>query len=122
MPRDFKRTDRIGAELQRELAELIRQEVKDPAMGMVTVQEARVVRDLSQAKIFFTTIAARLSQKESVEHLNQMAGHLRWLLGQQMKLRSIPKLSFVYDTSVEQGEHLSTLIDQAVKENHTDLD
>lgn len=122
MPRDFKRTDRIGAELQRELAGLIREEVKDPAIGMVTIQEARVVRDLSQAKVFFTTLSSSLSQKESVEHLNHMAGHLRWLLSQRMKLRSIPKLNFVYDTSVEQGEHLSTLIDQAVKEDHTDLD
>ncbi|RLW53143.1 MAG: ribosome-binding factor A, partial [gamma proteobacterium symbiont of Stewartia floridana] len=56
MSRDFKRTDRIGAELQKELAELIREEIKDKALGMVTVQEARVVRDLSQAKVFFTTL------------------------------------------------------------------
>lgn len=91
-------------------------------MGMVTIQEARVVRDLSQAKVFFTAMAASLSQKESVALLNQMAGHLRWLLGRRMKLRSIPKLNFVYDTSVEQGEHLSSLIDHAVKENHTDPD
>jgi ribosome-binding factor A len=122
MPRDFKRTDRIGAELQRELAGLIQEEIKDPAIGLVTIQEARVLRDLSQAKVFFTTLASSLSHKESVERLNQIAGHLRWLLGQRMKLRSIPKLNFVYDTSVEQGEHLSSLIDQAVKEGHTDLD
>ncbi|MET0070256.1 MAG: 30S ribosome-binding factor RbfA [Candidatus Thiodiazotropha sp.] len=122
MSRDYQRTDRIGAELRRELADLIRDEVKDPAMGMVTIQEARVVRDLSQAKVFFTAMAASLSQKESVALLNQMAGHLRWLLGRRMKLRSIPKLNFVYDTSVEQGEHLSNLIDHAVKENHTDPD
>jgi ribosome-binding factor A len=122
MPRDFKRTDRVGAELQRELAGLIREEIKDPAMGMVTIQEARVARDLSQAKIFFTTLASSLSQKESVEQLNQIAAHLRWMLAQRMKLRSIPKLNFVYDTSVEQGEHLSTLIEQAVNEDHTDLD
>ena len=122
MSRDYQRTARIGAELQRELAELIRDEVKDPAMGMVTIQEARVVRDLSQAKVFITAMASTLSQKESVAQLNQMAGHLRWLLGKRMKLRSIPKLSFVYDTSVEQGEHLSNLIEDAVKDNHTDQD
>ncbi|MCU7930952.1 MAG: 30S ribosome-binding factor RbfA [Candidatus Thiodiazotropha sp. (ex Codakia rugifera)] len=120
MSREFKRTDRIGAELQRELATLIRDEIKDPALGMVTIQEVRVVRDLSQAKTFFTSMAATLSHKESVKHLNQMAGHLRWLLGQRMKLRSVPKLHFVYDTSVEQGEHLSTLIEQAVTDNHAE--
>ncbi|MCU7882269.1 MAG: 30S ribosome-binding factor RbfA [Candidatus Thiodiazotropha sp. (ex Lucinoma aequizonata)] len=122
MSREFKRTDRIGAELQRELAMLIRDEIKDPALGMVTIQEVRVVRDLSQAKTFFTSMAATLSRKESTRYLNQIAGHLRWLLGQRMKLRSIPKLNFVYDTSVEQGEHLSALVEQAVTDNHVDLD
>ena len=116
MSRDFKRTDRIGAELQKELAELIREEIKDKALGMVTVQEARVVRDLSQAKVFFTTLGASFSQKESADHLNQVAGHLRWLLGQRMKIRTVPKLQFVYDVSVEQGEHLSNLIEEAITE------
>ena len=119
MSRDYKRTDRIGAELQRELAALIRDEINDPALGMVTIQEARVVRDLSQAKVFFTTLDASFSHQESVEHLNQTAGHLRWLLGQRMKLRTVPKLLFVYDASVEQGEHLSTLIDRAVTDKQT---
>ncbi|MEJ2610194.1 MAG: 30S ribosome-binding factor RbfA [Candidatus Thiodiazotropha sp.] len=114
MSQDYKRTDRIGAELQKELATLIRDEIKDPALGMVTVQEVRVVRDLSQAKVFFTTLSATLSHQESAHHLNQVAGHLRWLLGRCMKLRMVPKLVFVYDVSVEKGEHLSSLIELAV--------
>jgi ribosome-binding factor A len=119
MSRDFKRTDRIGAELQRELAELIRNEIKDPNLGMITIQEVRVVRDLSQAKVFFTTMGATFSHQESADHLNQVAGHLRWLLGQCMKLRTVPKLLFVYDLSVEQGEHLSALIEEAITEKQT---
>jgi ribosome-binding factor A len=122
MSRDFKRTDRVGAEMQRELAELIREEVKDPALGMITVQEVRVVRDFSQAKVFITSMAGSLSQKAITDHLKQMAGHLRWLLGQRMKLRVVPKLFFVYDTSVEAGEHLAALIDKAVAEHPADTD
>lgn len=120
MSRDFKRTDRVGAEMQRELAELIREEIKDPALGMITLQEVRVVRDFSQAKVFFTGMASQLSHKELAAHLNEAAGHLRWLLGQRMVLRSVPKLVFVYDTSVEQGEHLSSLIDQAVGDHENE--
>ena len=120
MSRDFKRTDRVGAEMQRELAELIREQIKDPALGMITLQEVRVVRDFSQAKVFFTAMASRLSDKELAAHLNEAAGHLRWLLGQRMVLRSVPKLLFVYDTSVEQGEHLSNLIDQAVGDHENE--
>jgi ribosome-binding factor A len=120
MSRDFKRTDRVGAEMQRELADLIRDEIKDPALGMVTLQEVRVVRDFSQAKVFFTAMAAQLSHKEIVTYLNEAAGHLRWLLGQRMVLRTVPKLIFVYDTSVEQGERLSNLIDQAVGDHENE--
>ena len=120
MSRDFKRTDRVGAEMQRELAELIRDEIKEPALGMVTLQEVRVVRDFSQAKVFFTAMAAELPDKEITAYLNEAAGHLRWLLGQRMVLRTVPKLIFVYDTSVEQGEHLSNLIDQAVGDQEND--
>jgi ribosome-binding factor A len=100
--------------MQRELAELIREEIKDQALGMITLQEVRVVRDFSQAKVYFTSMAARLSHQEIATHLNEVAGHLRWLLGQRMVLRTVPKLLFVYDSSVEQGEHLSALIEQAV--------
>jgi ribosome-binding factor A len=117
MSRDFKRTDRVGAEMLRELAELIREEIKDPALGMITLQEVRVVRDFSQAKVFFTAMSARLSHKEVTAHLNEVAGHLRWLLGKRMVLRTVPKLFFLYDTSVEEGEHLSALIEQAVSDH-----
>ena len=114
MARDFKRTDRVGAQLQRELAGMMREELKDPELGMVTIQEVRVVRDLSQAKVFYTSLDTRLSTSESSRRLNQLAGHLRWLLGQQLKLRSVPRLLFVYDESIEQGERMDALIEQAV--------
>ena len=112
--RDFKRTDRVGAQLQRELASLIRAELKDPQLGMVTIQEVRVVRDFSQAKVFYTTLAASLPLAEVTRHLNEMAGHLRWLLGQQLELRTVPKLLFVYDESIEKGEQMDALIERAV--------
>ena len=120
MSRDFKRTDRVGAEMQRELAELLREEIKDQALGIITLQEVRVVRDFSQAKVFFTAMAGQLSHKEVAAHLNKLAGHLRWLLGRRMKLRTVPKLIFVYDESVEEGEHLAALIDRAVADHESE--
>ncbi|MEN8166717.1 MAG: 30S ribosome-binding factor RbfA [Pseudomonadota bacterium] len=119
MARDFQRVDRVGAQLQRELADLLRDEFEDPELGMVTIQEVRVVRDFSQAKVFFTVMGSRLPLAECGKRLNQAAGHLRWLLGQQLKLRSVPKLLFVYDESIEKGEQLDALIEQAV-EHHGD--
>ncbi|MGD8588285.1 MAG: 30S ribosome-binding factor RbfA [Chromatiales bacterium] len=120
MTRDFQRTDRVGAQLQRELSSLIHDEVDEPGLGMVTVQEVRVVRDLSHAKVFFTVMDNVLSREECAKRLNQAAGHLRWLLGQELKLRTVPKLQFVYDESVEQGERLASLIEQAVATDDPD--
>ncbi|RLJ15926.1 30S ribosome-binding factor RbfA [bacterium endosymbiont of Escarpia laminata] len=120
MAQDFKRTDRIGSQLQRDLADLVREELKDPGLGMVTIQEVRVVRDLSQAKVFFTVMGTDLPVSECAKRLNQAAGHLRFLLGQQSKLRTVPKLHFVFDESIERGQHLASLIDQAVADNHSD--
>ena len=114
MARDFQRTDRVGAELRRELSALIRDELDEPGLGMVTIQEVRVVRDFSQAKVFFTVMGNELSREECGRRLNQKASHLRWALGHQLKLRTVPKLFFVYDESIEKGEHLAALIEQAV--------
>jgi len=64
LPREFKRTDRVGSQIQRELAELVRSGLDDPRLGMITIQEVRVVRDFSHAKVFFTCMAGQLDTRE----------------------------------------------------------
>jgi ribosome-binding factor A len=118
---DFDRADRVGAEMQRELAELIRTEINDPRLGMVTVQEVRVSRDLSHAKVFYTVLDDDKA-KISGEILVHAAAFLRRRLGQIMKLRTLPQLHFTYDRSVEDGRRLSALIDQAVAGSGSDKD
>ncbi len=115
MHQDFSRTDRIGQQIQRELAVLVRDELKDPRLGMVTIQAVKVVRDLSHAKVYFTVLGQEGEQEESTKLLKVASGFLRKMLGQRMKLRTIPQLNFVYDDSIEYGAHLSTLIEKAVK-------
>ncbi len=115
VPREFDRTRRIGEQLQRELAGLIREEIRDPRIGMVTVVDARVSRDLSHARIYVTLLSGDVeARRTSVEILNRSAGVLRGLLGRRLRLRTVPKLRFEYDTSVERGAELSALIDAAV--------
>ncbi len=115
MHQDFSRTDRIGQQIQRELAVLVRDELKDPRLGMVTIQAVKVVRDLSHAKVYFTVLGQEGEQDESTKLLKVASGFLRKMLGQRMKLRTIPQLNFIYDDSIEYGAHLSTLIEKAVK-------
>jgi ribosome-binding factor A len=114
--KEFQRSERLGAELQRELAEVLRDEVKDPRVGMVTIQEVRVSRDLSYAKVFFTCMSD--DAKATQQLLNRsLAGFLRYELARRVRLRVMPQLNFIYDESIARGEHLATLIEQAVSQD-----
>jgi len=117
MAREFSRTDRVGSQMQRELADLMRDGLGDSRLGMVTIQEVRVVRDFSHAKVYFTVMGGELGIKEVAKRLNEAAGFFRQELGHRMRLRTMPRLHFVYDESIERGMHLSALIEEAVKED-----
>ena len=117
--REFSRRDRLGAQIQRELAVLVRDELKDPRLGMVTIQEVRVDRDISHAKVFFTLLGGALEPVEARRQLTKAAGFLRHLLGQRLAVRTVPELHFLYDESVERGSRLTALIEDAVKSDTT---
>lgn len=119
MPKDYSRTLRIADQMQRELSELIRLEVKDPRVAMVTLTGVEVSRDMDNAKVFFTSLGDAAGHAASVEGLQRASGFLRTQLSQRMQLRQVPKLSFVYDESVERGMHLAQLIEAAVAEDRT---
>lgn len=113
--KEFDRTERVGAELQRVLSVVVRDEVRDPRLANITIQEVRVTRDLAHAKVFFSCFSGEDEATAQARLLNgRLAGFLRHALAQRVRLRAIPQLHFVFDTSIRHGEHLSALIDQAV--------
>lgn len=115
--KEFDRTERIGAELKRELYQVLRDEVRDPRLANITLQEVRVVRDLSHAKVFFTCFPADENGREQERLLNgRLAGFLRHALAQRVRLRTMPQLQFVHDESIRAGEHLSALIEQVAED------
>jgi ribosome-binding factor A len=114
MPKDFSRSRRIAEQIQRELAELIRLELKDPRVGMITLTDVEVTQDYEHAKIFFTSLGEPSQADATLRGLQHAAGFLRSQLAHRLLLRTIPQLHFVYDTSVERGVRLSRLIDEAV--------
>lgn len=114
MPKDFSRNQRVSDQIQRDLSELIRKEIKDPRIGMVTISEVEVAGDLAIAKVYFTVLGGTQEQNiQSGEILNKAAGYLRSLLGKGMKIRTVPQLKFVYDNSFENASQISDLIDKA---------
>ena len=127
------RVQRVADQIQRELASLIQMEVNDPRVGMVSVTDVEVSRDLAHAKIYVTVLNTmtddsqvnestlsepgdrdKLEIEENINALNKAAGYLRSLLAKRLSTRSVPKLRFYYDGSIERGQQLSSLIDSAL--------
>jgi len=104
------RPQRLGDLIQREVAELIRLEVRDPRVGMITITSVDVSPDMSHAKIFFTVLEKDKLQ-DTVQGLARSAGFLRSQLAKRIKMYTTPELRFAYDESVERGDRLSRLID-----------
>jgi ribosome-binding factor A len=105
---------RIADQIQRELAEIIRLEVRDPRVGLVTLTGVELSRDQSHAKVFFTTLGPESAAEEAGEGLQRAAGFLRSELAHRLTTRKVPELHFHFDESVERGVRLSRLIDEAV--------
>ncbi len=123
MPREFPRARRVEEQLKRLLADLIRREVKDPRVGLVTITSAEVSRDLTHARVYFTPFAGAGDADASLEALRHAAGYLRHQVRNLMRLRVAPELDFRIDDSVERGARLSALIHDAVendRQRHVD--
>jgi len=107
------RPQKVADLIQRELSGLIRLELRDPRVGMITITSVDVSPDLSHAKVFFTLLDKDLLD-ETIHGLQRASGFLRSQLAHRMKLYTTPELRFVYDESVERGDRLSRLIDSVV--------
>jgi len=119
MAREFARTDRIADVIQRTLANVILQEIGDPRVGMVNINDVTVTRDLSVAKVYVTFVGEKDEKMcvESTKVLNNAAGYLRNFIAKELNTRIAPRLQFIYDQSVIRGQALSNLIDKAVAED-----
>ena len=110
MPREFFRSDRVAAQFQRELAELLRTEFKNPLLGMVTLSDVEVTRDMSLIKAYVSFLGAADTPQKCVKVLNQNAPKLRHALSGRIRLRVMPDLRFVYDDSIERGMRMEELL------------
>lgn len=105
----FARTDRVSAQLRRELGTLVRTAVDEHGLPSVSVSDVEVTRDLAHAKVFVTALQAERSA-EALAGLKALAGEIRYRLARQVKLRHVPELHFHYDDSVDRGERIDALL------------
>ena len=118
MPKEYPRSDRLASQIQRELAGLIQGGLKDPRLGMPSILEVQVSKDLSHARVFFSVLDAT-GATDCLQALNSASGYLQRKIGKTLKTRITPKLSFVYDDTDIRGRELADLIDSAVAKDKT---
>ncbi len=118
MAKEFSRTRRIGQQLQQELAQVLQRDMKDPRIGMVTVNDVEVSRDLSYARVFVTFFEEDEKLiEEKIEALSTAAGYIRSLVAGRMKLRVMPELRFIYDASLVEGMRMSNLVTRIIHDD-----
>jgi ribosome-binding factor A len=110
MARNTGRAQKVGDQIQRELSEIVRRELRDPRVGMITLTAVEVSSDCAHATVYFTCLDAS-HVPEASDGLRRAAGFLRSQLARRIKLYVTPELRFAYDESIERGARLSQLID-----------
>ncbi len=119
MPREFTRSDRVSDAIQRLLAQVIPQEIRDPRIGLVNINAVTVTRDMAYAKVYITFVGVEDEQQslESAAILNKASGFLRSFVAKELSMRTVPKLQFIYDKTSVRGQALSSLIERALAQD-----
>ena len=109
MPKTFHRTDRVSAQIRRDLGTLVHAAVREFGLPSVSVSDVEVTRDMAHAKIFVTALMPERAE-EAMKGLRGLTVELRMSLAKAMKLRHVPELHFHYDDSVDRGERIENLL------------
>lgn len=107
--KSFHRSDRVSAQLRRELGTIVHDTVREHGLPSVSVSDVEVTRDLAHARVFVTALMPERS-REAVKALKELAPQIRYALGRAVKMRHVPELHFHYDDSVDKGERIETLL------------
>jgi len=116
MSRVSSRVDKFADFLKREVALLIQNEVRDPRVRMASVTGVKVSKDLAHASVYITLLGKSNAEEaeEGIETLNKASGFLRSMLAKEVSMRTTPKLKFIFDDTLAKGQHLTSLIDEAL--------
>jgi len=108
--------------IKKEVADLIRNDIKDPRVGFVTITGVEVTRDLSYGKIFISVMGSEEQRKETLGALQKAAGYLRSEVGRRIKVRHAPELVFKLDTSLDHGTRIMELLHEVKKQEENSID
>jgi ribosome-binding factor A len=110
MPLPYRRADRVGEQIQRELSQLLLREVKDPRLDQVTITAVELTPDLKHARVFFAGLADATGRAAALAGLTRAAGFLRGQVGRNLRLKYAPEFSFIADDSIDRGLRIAALL------------
>lgn len=107
----MNRANRVAEEIKREIAQMLREEIKDPRVGFVTLTGVDVTSDLRYAKVFFSVYGSDEEKEQTMAVLQKAQGYIRSELGKRLRLRYTPELSFKFDDSILYGAKIMELLE-----------
>lgn len=110
------RSNRVGEQMKKELGEIIGRKIKDPRIGFVTVTDVQVTGDLQQAKVFISVLGDDLQRENTLKGLAKAKGFIRSEIGQRIRLRKTPEITFEFDESIDYGNRIENLLYQIKEE------
>jgi ribosome-binding factor A len=114
------RAQRVSVHIQKALTDILRKNIKDPRLEMVTVSKVNLTNDLRIARIYFTLIGSRKSIEDALTGFNSARGYLKRTLARELKLRYMPDIEFYYDDSFDHALHINELLKSIQKDDETD--
>ena len=110
----YKRSDRVEPLIQREIAAILTEMIKDPRVGFVTITDVNVSDDLKSARIYFSIMGSEDEKQETIEGLDSAKGFIQGELGRRIQLRYTPKISFFHDGSGERAVRIERILKDLV--------
>ncbi len=117
--RSYRRSDRVGELMLREISDIIHREVKDPRIGFCTVTRVILSDDLQYAKVYVSTMGKPEEEDKTLQGLERATRFIRHEIGQRLRLRHTPEIRFFSDKSIEHMDHISQLLKQIAQEEST---
>ena len=115
-----QRSQRVGEQIQKEISGLLLKGLKDPRVGFVTITEVKVTSDLGLARIYFTVMGEENVRRETTQGLTSASPYLRRELGKRLRLRHVPELTFEFDSALEYGNRIESLLQEIKQKDEHD--
>ncbi len=116
----YTRADRVSALMQEALSGLLHKSIKDPRLDAVSITRIKMTADLKLARIYFVTSGETANREDAAAGLKKAKGFIKYSLAQELNLRYMPELQFLYDNSIDYGIHIDSVLKRLKKEHGTD--